>query len=309
METLQSTMHPAGTDAAAIAQLSWVLFVGGGLVFAVVMGLTAIASLGAERRRRFLSERKFIVIAGAILPAIVLTALLVYGLTLTGTRIAIAEADALRIEVTGEQWWWRVRYPDSGGDIITANEIRIPADRPIELTLLSADVIHSFWVPNLAGKIDMIPGTVNRLTLRATQPGEYRGQCAEFCGGPHALMAFHVVALEPAAFDIWLAAQREPAASPETALQQEGADLFVASGCGGCHSIRGTAAIGTIGPDLTHVGGRLTIAAATLPADAASFARWIRDNQYIKPNNLMPPFGTLSDDELAALGAYLEHLK
>ena len=145
----------------------------------------------------------------------------------------------------------------------TANEIRIPAGRQVEIELSSADVIHSFWVPSLAGKVDMIPGTVNRMRLRAAQTGTYRGQCAEYCGGPHALMAFHVVVLEPDQFESWLAGQRQPAAAQRTALQRRGEGLFLSTGCGGCHAIRGTKAAGTIGPDLTHVGGRLSIAAAT----------------------------------------------
>jgi cytochrome c oxidase subunit 2 len=304
-------LSPGGSEAEAIATLGWIMFGGAGAIFLGVMGLAVYAHLGGERLRRHLASNRFVFAGGVLFPAATLIALLIYGLVLTGARVAATPADALRIEVTGEQWWWRVHYPPSGSapELVTANEIRIPTGREVEIRLSSADVIHSFWVPGLAGKVDMVPGTVNRIRLRATDPGTYRGQCAEFCGGPHALMAFYVVALEPAQFEDWLAGQRQPAASALTPLQKQGEAVFLSTGCNACHAIRGTPAVATIGPDLTHVGGRLSIAAATLPSTAASFARWIRENQHIKPGNRMPAFGILPDDQLAALGAYLEALK
>ena len=310
MDAPQSVLYPAGSDAEAIATLGWVMF---GTATAIFLGVLAIAIggyLGGESIRRRLASRSFIVIAGAVFPAVVLAALLVYALTLTGARISPIEPNVLRIEIIGEQWWWRVRYPAAGEarEVVTANEIRVPTGRPVDIKLSSADVIHSFWVPNIAGKVDMIPGLTNRIRLRPTAAGTYRGQCAEYCGGPHALMAFHVVVLEPTQFADWLAAQGRPAA-PAAAPHKRGEKLFLANGCGGCHRIRGTPASGTIGPDLTHVGGRFAIAAGTLPARAESFARWIRDNQHIKPSNRMPPFAILPDGDLAAIAAYLENLK
>jgi cytochrome c oxidase subunit II len=311
MEAHQSVLSPGGSDAEAIATLAWIMFGGGGAVFLGVMGLAVYAHLGGETLRRRLASGKFVFAGGVLFPAVTLIALLIYGLILTGARVGMTQADALRIEVAGEQWWWRVRYPATGGApaLVTANEIRIPTGRQVEIRLSSADVIHSFWVPGLAGKVDLVPGTVNRIRLHATHPGTYRGQCTEYCGGPHALMAFYVVALEPAQFEDWLAGQRQPAASALTPLQKQGEGLFLSTGCNACHAIRGTSAAATIGPDLTHVGGRLSIAAATLPSTAPYFARWIRENQHIKPGNRMPAFGILPDDQLAALGAYLEGLK
>lgn len=310
MEAKQSVLSPGGVEAADIAVLSWVMFGGATIVFLCVMALVAYAHWGGARLRRWLASSDFIVIGGVVFPLVTLTVLLIYGLMLTGARVAATEAGALRIEVTGEQWWWRVRYPAGDAEaVVTANEIRIPVGRQVEIKLASADVIHSFWAPGLAGKVDMIPGVVNRIHLRATRADTYRGQCAEYCGGPHALMAFHVVAIEPAQFEEWLAEQRRPAAALLTAVQKRGESLFLSTGCNGCHTVRGTPAAGTIGPDLTHVGSRLFIAAATLPGSAMSFSRWIRDNQHIKPNNRMPAFGILSEDDLAALGAYLENLK
>ena len=309
MEIQHSVLLPGGTGAQTIAILSWIMFGGATVIFLGLAGLTAVAHLGGETLRRRISGDRFIFWGGVIFPLFTVTALLVYGLMLTGARVKAASSDALRIEVSGEQWWWRVRYPASGqaGEAVTANEIRIPAGREVEILLTSPDVIHSFWVPALAGKVDMIPGVVNRIRLRARVPGIYRGQCAEYCGGPHAMMALHVVALEQEQYEEWLGRQRQPAVSAP--LQKAGEDVFFSSGCGACHAIRGTRATGMIGPDLTHVGGRMSIAAATLPNDAQSFARWVRDNQVVKPNNHMPPFGILSDDQLAALGVYLESLQ
>ena len=306
----QTVLSSAGAEAHSTALLSWVMFGGAAAIFVVVMTITALAYAGSSALRGKLSTNAFIIGAGAVFPVVSLTALLVYGLMLTGAGVG-TRSGALRIEIVGEQWWWRVNYPAStdAPGIVTANEIRIPVGSHVEIALSSADVIHSFWVPNLAGKVDMIPGVVNRIRLRASTAGVYRGQCAEYCGGPHALMAFHVVALEPEEFRAWVERQRQPAVAPATMVLREGAALFVSLGCNACHAVRGTSASGTIGPDLTHAGGRLSIGAATLPNDQHSFARWIRDNQHIKPNNRMPPFGILTDAELTSVAAYLESLQ
>ena len=305
MEMQQSVLSPVGADAEGIATLSWIMFGGGAIIFLGVLLLTICAYWGGDALRRRLASDEFIFAGGIVFPIATLVALLIYGLMLTGARVMATGPDALRIEVSGEQWWWRVRYTEA--DVETANEIRVPVGRQVEIKLSSADVIHSFWAPNLAGKVDMIPGVVNLIRLRATEAGTYRGQCAEYCGGPHALMAFHVIVLGPAEFDDWLAKQRQPASVPSASKQGE--KLFMSVGCNACHTIRGTQAAGVIGPDLTHVGGRISIAAATLPNTADSFSRWIRDNQHIKPNNRMPPFGILSDHDLAVLGAYLKGLQ
>lgn len=313
---VQAILSPAGPEAAEVATLSWVLFIGGAVIFVAVMALAVHALLSPPARRRWLSRPATIVAAGGIFPVVTLTALLTYGLILTEWSQSTAEAPRngatpLRIDVVGEQWWWRVTYLDDEGAPMfeTANEIRIPVGRPVEFTLRTADVIHSFWVPKLGGKRDMIPGRVNRLTLTASEPGLFRGQCAEYCGGPHAMMAFEVVALEPAAFAAWLATQREPAGDPADDLARQGLELFLGHGCGACHSIRGTAAVGRIGPDLTHLGGRRTLAAASFPTNQGTLAGWIADNQHLKPGNHMPPFAVFTGRELRALAAYLEGLK
>jgi cytochrome c oxidase subunit 2 len=219
--------------------------------------------------------------------------------------------DPVRIEVSGEQWWWRVAYHRPGMEPVpSANEVRLPRGRRVELVLVSPDVIHSFWIPSIAGKIDMIPGRVNRLVLEPTRAGVFRGQCAEFCGTSHALMAFAVVVMEPDAFDAWLARAAAPAAPPPPDTPAAaGAKLFVDLGCGGCHAIRGTGADGVIGPDLTHVGGRETLGAGILPNDHGAFVRWIAATDEVKPDVRMPAFGMLPPPELDALAAYLESLE
>ena len=308
---VQSALAPAGPSAGRIALLSYILFAGAAVILAGVVALTAMAMFGGEGWRRRLASEKIVIGGGVMFPVVVLTALLAYGLAVT--RVGGADragADVLRIAVVGERWWWRVIYTDAAGTRFeTANEIRIPTGRPVELALTTADVIHSFWVPKLAGKLDMVPGRTNYQTLVAETPGMSRGQCAEYCGGAHALMSFLVVAMPPDEFAAWLAREAAPAAPPESDAAAEGQRLFLQGGCGACHRVRGTSANGVIGPDLTHVGGRLSIAAATLETGPNAFARWITDNQHIKPENLMPPFRIFTDAELAALADYLTGLR
>jgi cytochrome c oxidase subunit 2 len=308
---IQSALAPAGPDADRIARLSWLLFGGGAVILVGVMALTALAMFGGAGWRRRLGSDTIVIAGGIVFPVAVLTGLLVYGLVLlqAGTPAA-ATGDPLRIAVVGERYWWRVIYRDADGNRFeSANELRIPTGRTIEVELTSADVIHSFWVPRLAGKLDMIPGRRNVLRFTAEAPGVSRGQCAEYCGGAHALMAFLVVALAEDEFEAWRAREAAPAAPPASAREQQGLLVFQSYGCGACHTIRGTAAAGTIGPDLTHVGSRRSLAAATLPNDEAALARFITDSQHIKPENLMPPFRILGDGELAALSRYLASLK
>ena len=304
-----SSLSPRSPDAAIIAEMGWVLMLGGLAVLAIVTALAAYAMLAPRERAARLASRTFIVGAGLVFPAVTLAALLAYSLVRATALSSAGTGPALRIEVTGEQWWWRVRYLDEQGrvDLVTANEIHIPAGRPVDLTLRSADVIHSFWVPELAGKLDMVPGKANRLRISASAPGRYRGQCAEYCGGPHALMAFFVVAQSEAEFAAWAARQRAPA-SPAAEAHARGAALFAQS-CAACHAIRGTRAAGERGPDLTHLASRATLGAGRLPRNAATLAEWIAASQRIKPGNLMPDFAHLNADELRALASYLESLE
>jgi cytochrome c oxidase subunit 2 len=308
---MQSALEPHGPAAADIAILAWVLFAIAAIVMFVVLAGILLAIRGPAALRSQLARERAVYVGGIAFPVIVLTALLGYGVSLIrASTLESSESPAARIEVIGEQWWWRVAYIAADGSRIeSANEIRIPVGEEIEFILGAADVIHSFWIPALGGKMDMIPGRVTHLRLRADHGGIYRGQCAEYCGGPHALMALQVKALPPEEHTAWLAAEAAPAMEPATEEAIAGKALFLAAGCGGCHAIRGTEATGTIGPDLTHIGSRSSVGAETLPLNEANLARFIEDGQHVKPGNRMPPFGIFSDEELASLAAYLAGLR
>ncbi len=308
--SMQSALHPTGAEAGRIATLFWIMTIGGTLIMVLVIAAAALAIYGG-RLRASLSSERFVVVMGLAFPVVVLTALLIYGFALmrAGEPQQTTPGD-LRVEIAGELWWWRVTYVTADGRrVSSANELHLPVGKPVEIALTSTNVIHSFWAPQLAGKLDMIPGRTNTLTVTATEEGISRGQCAEYCGGAHALMAFHLVAQAPEEFGAWLEAEANVAAEPQTDMASEGQTLFAQSGCGACHAVRGTRARGTIGPDLTHVGSRHSLAAATLPNTAQAFARWIDDNQHIKPDNKMPDYEILSERQIEALAVYLEGLQ
>jgi cytochrome c oxidase subunit 2 len=224
--------------------------------------------------------------------------------------LALPDEDALQIEVTAHQWWWEFRYadPDPSRRFVTANELHVPVGRPVTLTLEASDVIHSFWVPRLAGKRDLIPGHTTTLRFQADRPGVYRGQCAEFCGHQHAHMALLVVAEPPARYAAWAERQRQPAPPAANPTVQRGREIFEQRTCAMCHAISGTPAAATRGPDLTHVGGRRTLAAATIPNTRENLVRWIADPHHDKPGVNMPPHA-YRRDELEALAAYLGSLR
>ena len=305
----QSALDVAGREAAVVADLFWVMLAGSAVIWTLVIGTAIYATRIHRGPNDQRVARWFLIGGGAVVPVVVLTGLLVYGLSLTaGLR---AEGPALQLAVTGEQWWWRVSYGPPGREeaVRTANEIRLPAGRRAELTLDSPDVIHSFWIPALGGKLDMIPGRTTRLVLEPERTGDFRGACAEYCGASHALMAFPVKVMEPAAFDAWLAREAAPAKTPAAATAQSGQQLFLEVGCGACHSVRGTPAAGVIGPDLTHLASRSTLAAGTLPMTEEALARWISDPQAVKPGVRMPGFGMLGPQRIAELAAYLASLE
>ena len=305
----QSALEPAGQQADALARLFWQMTAGTAVIWLVVMGLALYAAYTPERRD-LVGARRLIVIGGLVVPSVVLTLLLCYGLALLPEFLAPAPPGSLRIVVRGEQYWWRVQYHAPGREPVSlANELRLPVNEPVELELESSDVIHSFWVPALAGKVDMIPGRRTRLTLLPTRTGTYRGACAEYCGASHAFMAFPVVVQGKAAFDEWLRQQAAPARQPDDVLTRRGQGLFLAQGCGACHAVRGTEADGRVGPDLTHVGGRLSLAAGLLDNDPSAFDRWVSQTKAIKPGVHMPAFGMLPPPDLAALAAYLDGLE
>src|SRR4051794_39285810 len=314
----QSALDVHGESAITLKQLI-VLIVA---VCSVVWALVMIALIFALVRRRAhrepplqvdaATERRMTITVSAAVAATVMIITAFTVLSFFTTRaLSVAGADHLTIKVRGLQWWWGVEYfgatPDQRFE--TANEIHIPVGRKVRLQLEGLDVIHSFWVPSLAGKQDLVPGRPNELTLRAGRAGVYRGQCAEFCGLQHAHMAFFVIAEEQAAFDEWVRLQQQGAAAvspaPEPAAGQQ---VFMSRQCAACHTVRGTAADGKTGPDLTHVGGRTPIAAGLLPTTRGSLAAWIADPQTLKPGNNMP-LVPMNPDELRAISAWLASLK
>ncbi|MHA4866144.1 cytochrome c oxidase subunit II [Duganella sp. PWIR1] len=306
----QSALHPAGPDAEVIGQLAWVLTAGATVIFIGVMVLCVMGLRG----RREVRSRVWLIGGGVLLPVVVLSALLAFS-TWRGAQLSMPSSQhAVKIAVIARMWWWEVRYTDPAGgpDIVLANEIRLPVGRPVYLGLGSADVIHSFWVPALAGKVDMVPGRWHGMTLQADHAGVYRGQCAEYCGEQHARMALHVVAQSEAEFAAWLAAQARPAREP--LVVQAGRRIFEQQRCGACHTIRGAGgsaqgAQATLGPDLTHVGSRLHIGAGTLRNDRGALEAWIANPHISKPGVRMPASADLPLADLQALAAYLEQLK
>lgn len=302
-------LDPAGPFAGPVNTLSWVLFAMAGSVLLIVLIALAVALFGPRRWRAKLGGQKLVWIGGFAFPVVVLTALLIYGLGLTSHLTQEPQPGEMRIRVTGEMWWWRVAYLDDQGRerFQDANEVHIPVGETVVIELDSADVIHSFWVPRLSGKVDMIPGRRNILRLQADQPGAYGGQCAEYCGGPHALMGLVIVAHEPAAFQTWMQKQSQPALT--TASLAPGADVFRRAGCGACHAVAGTEFNGLAGPDLSHVGSRRTLGAGILPNNQGTMAGWVSDSQTIKPGNRMPAYPVLTGQELREVSAWLESLK
>jgi cytochrome c oxidase subunit 2 len=314
----QSVLHPGGPQAQELADLFW-LFTG----VCTVVWLLVMLALGLavwrgrsgpirdllQREPRY--ERGATVVIATATAATVLVLIVFTTASFLATRsIADTAVAALRIHITGHQWWWDVRYENAQPQRVfnTANEIHVPVGRPVLVTLSAKDVIHSFWVPSLAGKQDLIPGRDNTLVFSAERPGMYRGQCAEFCGLQHAHMAMLVIAEPPAAFEAWHETQLKPASTPTSAEQLRGRDAFLGKACVMCHAIRGTDAGGRTGPDLTHFGSRHTIAAGTLPTTRGSVAAFIADPQQIKPGVQMPRV-TLSPDELNAVAGYLVGLQ
>lgn len=317
--SVQPLLDPRGPVARAITELGVWAAAAAALVSAVVIGMLLVPVVRAWRSPGEpppplglpLKELPFALTAGALIPAFVLGGFYVYNLrTLSAVTRPPATPD-LTVEVTGHQWWWEVRYPSDDPDRVveTANEIHIPVGRPVRFTVRSADVIHSFWAPQLGRKIDLIPGRVNSIWLQADEPGVYRGQCAEYCGAQHARMALLVIAEPPERFAAWYARQLEPAVLPTDSFRLAGQQTFLGSPCVFCHTVRGTPAGGEVGPELTHLGSRRTIAAGMLPNTVGNLEAWIVDAQHLKPGNHMPSYNLFEGERLRALAAYLHSLR
>jgi cytochrome c oxidase subunit 2 len=317
---LQSVLDPAGPQSANINRLWWFMLVTCAVVLVLVLLVLGIAllrrskesptELPGKETKESDKRRTLIVGAATALTIVILFAFMVDSFLVgRGLTAELDRKQGVNIEVTGHQWWWEVRYQDVDASSIftTANEIHIPVGVPVTFTLKASDVIHSFWVPNLHGKKDLIPGKVSTIWLQADKPGVYRGQCAEYCGHQHAHMALWIFADPREQFDAWRRNQIQSAVSPVSSSQQRGQQVFLSSACVMCHAINGTAAGSNIGPSLTHLANRNTIAAATLPNDRDHLAQWVDDSQQIKPGNRMPP-NKLKPEDLQALLDYLQSL-
>jgi cytochrome c oxidase subunit 2 len=315
----QNSLDPQSHQAKDIATLFWWMTGGAFVGLAVVVGLLLLAWKRAKRRGAGSDtggekpgERlgwTVVLVGGVAVPIVLLVTVFVVSnlFVIKTTEAPAANATRGAILVIGHQWWWEVRYP--GTPAVTANEIHIPVRTPVRVEVRSADVIHSFWVPQLNRKIDTFPGTTNAIELYADRVGRYRGQCAEFCGLQHAHMGIWVYADPPAEFRRWLAREERPApTTPSTSQVAAGRVLFLHGACAACHAIRGTSASGDVGPDLTHLAGRTTIGALTLPNDREALRSWIANSQRYKPGNGMPDFPRLGGAQLDALVAYLEGL-
>jgi cytochrome c oxidase subunit II len=315
---IQSATDPRGPQAASINELWWLFLIVCTMVWVAVTVALFLALF--RRGRRELDApptdgepAKVRVVSYAVVATVaILVVFLVYSVAI-GSRISRLpgpDRQPITVEVVGHQWWWEVRYLDDQASLTftTANELRIPVGRPVILHLKSRDVIHSFWVPNLHGKMDLVPGRTNITWMQADTPGVFRGQCGEFCGLQHAKMAFMVVAEPVEAFEAWREAYRQPAPPRADPVAQRGEEVFLQAQCSMCHTIRGTGAWGRVGPDLTRIGARRTIAAGTLTNTRGNMGGWILDPQHIKPGNFMPAT-PLDPDSLQALLFYLESLK
>lgn len=305
----QSALSGAGQEGAEVGRLFWWMLGAAAVIWLLVLGGAIWAVMRPLGRFGERGANYLVLLGGVVAPTLLLSVLLFFGLNLLPDGVMPEER--LRVEVRGEQWWWRVRYSDpaTGELIATANEIRLPVDRPVEFVLDADEVIHSFWIPALGGKLDMFPGRVNRLLLTPRREGSYLGACAEYCGLSHALMKFTVEVEDAAGFDDWLARQAAPATMPAGAAERRGAELFSAVGCAGCHRIRGQSDLGDVGPDLTHVGSRPTIGAGLLPNTPQNLLRWIARPGAVKPGAKMPAYDMLAPADLADLAAYLTALK
>jgi cytochrome c oxidase subunit II len=313
----QSVIDAHGAPALSLKHLILLIVATCSVVWALVMVVLLLA-LWRRRMVRNLplaleprSQRRMTVaVTGAVIVTVMTISAFTISSFLTTRQLNAAGGDDLTIKVRGLQWWWGVEYFGSKPDrrFETANEIHIPVGQNVHLQLEGLDVIHSFWVPSLAGKQDLIPGRSNALTIRAEHAGVYRGQCAEFCGLQHAHMAFFVVAEDQAAFDAWARSQRDDAVAASQPEVMAGKQVFLSKPCAACHTIRGTSADGKNGPDLTHVGGRKYLAAGLFETTRGSLAAWIADPQTLKPGNNMPMV-PLEAEELRSVSAYLASLK
>jgi cytochrome c oxidase subunit 2 len=326
--SVQSIFNPHGPAAQRISHLSWFMTI---LFLVVTLVMWALIAIAFYRRRGSLAEHEpiesgggqmWIAVGGIVVPLIVLTVLFVLGLGLLrdfpihgmhgmADHAAMQQSMKPEILVIGHQWWWEIHYlnDDPSLQFTTANELHLPVGRAVNIEVETRDVMHSFWLPTLHGKVDMIPGFKNYIRLEASQPGNYTGQCAEFCGAEHARMRLLAVAQEPDEYEAWLEQQRKPGAEPRSPDAIEGEKIFLSGPCSNCHQVRGSGAGGSVAPDLTHIGSRAMIAANSYTNNDAYLEAWVTHAQSLKPEALMPNLTQFSGEQLHDLVAYLRQLQ
>jgi cytochrome c oxidase subunit 2 len=310
-----SILDGSGPIASAQARLGWWLLVVSAIVVIVIAVLVLLAAVRRREPERGLVQRagsglRWVIVGGMIVPGVILALTFAFTVATENATAAPPSDPPLTIDVVGHRWWWEVRYAgDPAHTVTTANEIHIPVGTPVRIRLSSVDVIHSFWVPKLAGKLDVIPGQRNETWIQADSAGVYRGACTEYCGLQHANMAVFVIAEPQARFQKWMQTQLDSARTPTDPVAAAGRAVFQKEACAMCHAIRGTDALGRVGPDLTHLASRLTIASGALENTRGNLAGWIANAQAIKPGVAMPTMTTLKPEDLQALLAYLETLK
>jgi cytochrome c oxidase subunit II len=314
----QRILSPAGPAANELAHLGWFVLL---LSLAILVVMWFLIGLVLTRPRGSLREhapadsgggQHWVIFGGFLFPALTLASMYVYSLkSMADFPLNKGMDGPAQIRVIGHQWWWEVHYlyGPLQDHFVTANEIHLPVGATVDIDLDSADVIHSFWVPGLHGKVDMIPGNPNRIRVEASHPGILRGQCAEYCGDEHAKMVLLVVAQAPAEFQKWLADSRKPAVTPTTPYLIAGQQAYMSAACSLCHTINGTLSQGTVGPDLTHIGSRRMIASNWLPNNTADLAAWITHARSLKPAVIMPNITAFNGDQLLQVVAYLQSLK
>ncbi len=323
----QTTLEGHGLAAIRISHLAWFMTI---LFLAITLIMWVLLIVAFYKRRGTLAEHEpinseggeiWIVIGGLAVPFVILTLLFVMGLSLLsafpihGMRgpmtVSAEEAMKPEIRITGHQWWWQIDYlnDDRSKQFTSANELHLPAGRPVYIEVVTADVMHSLWIPALHGKVDLIPGISNYILIQSSQPGNYVGQCAEYCGAQHAHMRLLAVVQEPKDYEAWLQQQLQPGAEPQTPQEIAGKNIFISGPCAMCHQIRGTAAGGTVGPDLTHIGSRQMIGADSFPNNNAYLEGWITHAQDLKPGCLMPNLTQFTGPQLQDMVAYLRSLQ
>ena len=323
-----STFNTHGPAAHSIANLSWFMTI---LFLVTIVIMWALLALAFYKRRGSLAEhapidagggQMWIAVGGIVIPLIVLTILFVLGLGLLRdfpihgmhggmNQQQMAMMMKPEIRIIGHQWWWEIQYlsDDASQAFTTANELHLPTGRPVNIEVKTADVMHSFWVPALHGKVDLIPGQPNYIRIEASAPGEYKGQCAEYCGEQHAKMRILAIAQQPDEYQAWREAQLRDSIEPAAAAAKAGQQIFLAGPCSMCHTVRGTIAGGRVAPDLTHIGGRQMIAANVYRNNDAYLEAWITHAQSLKPGSEMPNLTQFNGEQLADLVAYLRQLQ